>query len=360
MSNPRFEALIGVGGIGTGIFFALEGNHDIGRNETRLGRLLDYRDACKLHIISHMAKTLSGSRPFHVVPVGRVGNDGPGEELLRQMNRAGLDIRWVRKTEKAPTLFAVCFQFPDGAGGNLTPNNSACSTLMPDDLEECEPLLSRYGKRAMVLAAPEVSLATRASLLERGTRHGCYRIASFVRGEIPEAQRMGLFGQVDLLAFNEEEAAVWADYEGTPRWGDSFRSALQHRLDEAAQDMRLVVTLGAEGAVGYEGGRWVHLPIVEAPVVSTAGAGDTFLGAVLAWLSAGGFFLPPTDREEKFICSALEFGNLAAAFSVTRPDTLVEDLNWETLGTFASARGLHLAQECLREPSEGVKTCGND
>ena len=54
--------LIGIGGIGSGTFFALNGNHTLGREESRGGRFLDRRDYCKLHIISHYVRPLLGGR----------------------------------------------------------------------------------------------------------------------------------------------------------------------------------------------------------------------------------------------------------------------------------------------------------
>ena len=58
-SSP-YHQLIGVGGIGTGIFFELEGNATLGRNESRPSRLLGVRDYCKLHIVIHyVAKRVS-------------------------------------------------------------------------------------------------------------------------------------------------------------------------------------------------------------------------------------------------------------------------------------------------------------
>jgi sugar/nucleoside kinase (ribokinase family) len=337
MDGVHYEALIGVGGIGTGVFFALEGDHDIGRTETRLGQLMDYRDACKLHIIAHMARVLSGPRPFRVIPVGFVGRDPVGRDLLNQMRKSGLETRWVRRTDQAPTLFAVCFQFPDGSGGNLTPTNSACALLKPDDLERIDPLLARYGSKAMVLAAPEVALDVRARLLSLGSRYGCYRVASFVRGEIPAAARLDLFSQTDLLALNEEEAAAWVSFDRRPLWDTPFRLALERRVTQMPPSFRLIVTLGAHGVAGWERGQWVFLPAIQAPVVSTAGAGDTLLGAVIAWLAAGGSFLPDPAADFHRIDSALAYGNVAAAFKVGRPDTLVSDLTLEALRKFAHA-----------------------
>ena len=56
-----FTCAIGVGGIGSGIMYSLYGKHDLGRNESRLGELLDSRDYCKLHILEHYIARLMGA-----------------------------------------------------------------------------------------------------------------------------------------------------------------------------------------------------------------------------------------------------------------------------------------------------------
>ena len=113
-----------MGGIGSGIVFALEGGHDLGRNESRPGRLLDVRDYCKLHIVAHYPSVLLGARPegapFHVLPIGKVGDDEAGRRLRAEMTAAGMDLRFVDTVTGPPTLFSVCFLYPDGSGGNVT------------------------------------------------------------------------------------------------------------------------------------------------------------------------------------------------------------------------------------------------
>ena len=42
------------------MFFALDGNHTLGREESRSGHFLDRRDYCKLHIVSHYVCRLLG------------------------------------------------------------------------------------------------------------------------------------------------------------------------------------------------------------------------------------------------------------------------------------------------------------
>ncbi len=60
--DAPFRRLVGVGGIGGGMFLALEGDRTLGRNESRPARLLDVRDYGKLHIVAHHVAMLLGRR----------------------------------------------------------------------------------------------------------------------------------------------------------------------------------------------------------------------------------------------------------------------------------------------------------
>jgi len=67
-----FRRLVGVGGIGSGMFLALEGDATLGRNESRPAHLLDVRDYCKLHIVAHHVAVLHR---------GQVIAEGPPEAI---------------------------------------------------------------------------------------------------------------------------------------------------------------------------------------------------------------------------------------------------------------------------------------
>ena len=209
--DAPYRRLVGVGGIGTGIFFALEGNHDLGRNESRPGRLLDVRDYCKLHIVAQYPTVLLGARedsgPFHVVPVGKVGIDEVGLRLRAEMERAGMDVRFVDAVPGRPTLLSVCFQYPDGSGGNITTIDSAAALVGERDVDLVERWLS---PSALALAVPEVPLPVRRHLLRRATERGALRVASLTTAEMGEALETGFLSLVDLLALNEDEAAALA------------------------------------------------------------------------------------------------------------------------------------------------------
>jgi sugar/nucleoside kinase (ribokinase family) len=350
-SDCRRRRLVGVGGIGTGIFFALEGDHDLGRNESRPGRLLDVRDYCKLHIIAHYPAVLLGARrggvPFHVVPVGKIGRDEVGKRLLREMDDAGMDTTCVETVEGHPTLQSVCFQYPDGSGGNITTTGSAAALLRAEDLEPVRPLV---GPDAFVLAAPEAPLATRHAFLRLGSSEGAFRVAALTTAEVSEALRTRLLSDVDLLALNEDEAAELVGSPLPPEAPESFLHRCAEVLLSHQPAMRIVVTAGQRGAFAFDGAAWDRAPALPVAVASTAGAGDALLGGVIAGLAAG---LPFTQAGRETlparpVSSAFDLGVLVAAYKVTSPHTIPPDLSLDALAAFAAAHGLALAEGLRR------------
>ncbi|MGC4234121.1 MAG: hypothetical protein QM594_14170, partial [Niabella sp.] len=95
--NYAYKRITGTGGIGSGMFFVLEQDHTLGRNESRLGALLPFKDYCKQHIILHYIAALLGAPGrFEVHPVGKVGDDAVGRLLLEQMQQVGMDTKYVK------------------------------------------------------------------------------------------------------------------------------------------------------------------------------------------------------------------------------------------------------------------------
>ncbi len=324
-SEPRYQAMIGVGGIGSGSFFALRGNHTLGREESRGGRFLDRRDYCKLHIISHYVKTLLGPE-FSTIPIGQVGNDDVGQRLLGEMEEVGLDMRYVKVSPGDQTLFSFCFVYPDGSGGNMTTDDSACARVDAAFVARAEPEFERYAGRGVALAAPEVPLEARQRLLELGTEYRFWRVASFVAEEIDPAIDMGMLGQTDLLAINVDEAAAAAgtSLEEAPDSISEVVEAAVGKLRGINPSLLVSITAGKNGSWSWDGDRLVHVPAFPVDVVSTAGAGDAHLAGIIAGLVAG-LTLP----------QAQELGTLVAAHAVTSPHTIDKRIDTEALRAFA-------------------------
>lgn len=320
----RYSAMIGVGGVGSGIFFALDGNHTLGREESRGGRLLDRRDYCKLHIVSHYVKKLLGPG-FSVIPVGKVGEDQAGAALYDEMKQAGLDTRYMERAAGEQTLFAVCLIYPDGSGGNLTSNHSACATVDADFVSRAQPEFAQYAGKGIALAMPEVPLAAREKLLEMGTTFRFLRVASFTSSEMRHAAREKLLPLVDLLAVNLDEAAAVAGMSTEGKEPVEIVAGTIRTLLSLNDRMQISITAGREGSWSWDGRSIVHVPAFPAAVVSTAGAGDAHLSGIIAGLAAG---LPLADAQE--------LGALTAAMAITSPHTINFNVDGTRLKQFAA------------------------
>lgn len=321
-ARRRYRALIGTGGIGSGVVFALNGNHTLGREESRSGRFLENRDYCKLHIIAHYVRALLDSG-FAVIPVGGVGGDAAGRALLDEMRAAGLDVRYVQTDPGRRTMYCTCLVYPDGSGGNLTVDDSASAAVTPGMIAAAEPEFAACAGAGIALAAPEVPVDARVEILRLGTKYGFLRAASFTSGEWGLLRGTDALRQTDLLAVNLDEAAAFA--------GVSAEQPTERLVEAAVAAFRreqpgilVSITAGRRGSWVWDGHCLTHRPILAVETRGAAGAGDAHFAGMLVGLSAG---LTPVEAQE--------LATLVAAMSVTSPHTINRDIDGKTLGRFA-------------------------
>jgi len=371
MTQARVDYVVGTGGIGSGILFKLNGEHTLGRNETRLAELTDYKDYCKLHIILNYIAAFSNGR-IPVYAIGAVGDDAIGNELLELMSKKGIDISYVDRDIHSATMYAVCYQYPKGEGGNITTQNSACNQVSQSHVfrffDEIKP-----SKHGIVLSVPEVPVETRLYLLKKGREHGCYNVASLLVGEAQQFAKHQAFAMIDLLAVNRDEARAIAklgpetagetgDKVGdvtTGENGDETVDKADGEIKDASAADRcyrylksqnpnicLIVTCGGEGAYTYLDGQKWYTPAVKNTVRNTAGAGDCFLGTVISALVHK---LPLTqDTQDDVISSAVQLALLCSAMKIACNDTIDFSINKQSLLKFAQSKEI-LISDCVME-----------
>lgn len=336
--QARYRAMIGTGGIGTGMFFAMTGNHTLGREESRAGRFLDRRDYCKLHIISHYVKVLLGA-DFQTILLGKVGEDAAGHSLMEEMCQAGLDTRYVQVVPGERTMLSIVFTYPDGSGGNLTPEDSACDRVDPEFIQQSAAEFAQRRGSGIALAAPEVPLEARRALLALATQNQFLRVGSFVSGEIRAALEMGLFELLDLVALNIDETAALmgrSSEEGVESGtkAEAIANAAAEHFGQRFPRLWLSLTAGKHGSWSWDGKSLVHQPAFPSRLVSTAGAGDAHIAGIIAGLAAG-----------LSLARAQELGSLVAALSVASPHTIAPEVERDALAAFASEHALPLSAE---------------
>lgn len=332
----RYNGIIGTGGIGSGKFFVLNGDHTLGREESRSGHFLHINDYCKQHIILHYVKVLLGSS-FEVIPIGKVGDDDTGQNLFREMKETGFDMQFIERDLQASTLFSFCFYYPDGSGGNLTTDNSASSKVDAAFIEKAMPEIQKLGQKGIIMAAPEVPLVARKRLIELGKNHGLFCTASFTSGEIEEVLKSDLIEKIDLIAINSDEAAAVAGNKSDCRDASKVVKMAVQNLIKQNKNIMVSVTAGKDGSWFWDGEDLTIFPAVKVKAISTAGAGDAFFSGIISGLALG-----------LSMIEVQQFASLVAGLSVCSPDTIHKGIERKSLNHFLNNSGINFSETILK------------
>jgi len=221
---------------------------------------------------------------------GKIGAEGIF--LVEALKQGGVDISRVGSSSEA-TGHAII---------QLDPRGRNCIIIHGGanrDIDEAfiDRALEGFGRGDLLLLQNEI--ASIPLIIKKAHQKGL-TIVMNPSPLGPEVQGYPL-ELVDLFIMNEIEAAGLSG-------GAAPEKAAQVLL-AARPDLKLVITLGAEGAFYADKGGIVRKPAVDAgPVVDTTAAGDTFTGYFLAGIGEG---MSPSD--------ALELAGRAAGICVTRP-----------------------------------------
>ena len=323
-----FNKVIGTGGIGTGEIYRLEGNHTLGREESRAGHLLDNRDFCKLHIILHYIAVLTRDmKPdIQIIPVSAIGDDLRGDNILEELKKAGMVVKYVKTYANSPTLHSVCFQYSDGSGGNITENRSASSKV---DLSLLKSSENEIESNTILLAAPEVPLHTRFDFIKIGAARNAFVVASFTSSEMESATDFGIFEHIDLLSINKDEACMFSGLTKDVKTSRIVEGCVE-KLKKLNPNTKLTVTNGVEGVYAYEDGSLDFMPAYQVNAVNTAGAGDAFLAGLIIGI-INGRSIAGDNRD-----SCLRYATALSSMSVTSKDTIHFGITGDSLLEFIS------------------------
>ena len=232
-----------------------------------------------------------------VAMIGCVGADAYGAQLRQALLDEGIDcqgVSTVAGVSSGVALIVVDASSQNAivivAGGN--------GQLLPASVQGFDALLQAAD---VIICQLEVPQATVAHTLARGRALGKTVILNPApaTGPLPTAW----FGNIDYLIPNESEASALTGLAVTSL--DSAKVAASQLL--ALGVGKVIITLGAQGALFADGQAFAHFPAPLVQPLDTTAAGDTFVGGFAAALAAG--------RSEP---EAIAFGQQAAAISVTR------------------------------------------
>lgn len=208
----------------------------------------------------------------HVVLVAAVGQDPFADIALGLLREDGVDCARVAAVG-SPT--GAAFISVDESGENAIVVASGANRLAAaaglDDLAWSATdllLLQREVPEEQALLAAQRARAAGARVVLNAAPAG------------PLAP--DLLGALDVLVVNEHEVAIVGEALGLSGTPDELARAIDADLGVAT-----IVTLGAEGVIGWTGGIRRTAPALPIRPVDTTAAGDTFCGAFAAALDQG-------------------------------------------------------------------------
>ena len=231
--------------------------------------------------------------------VASVGSDLFGPATVQNFESQGIDARFVRIVDGVSTGVAPIFVDPSGQN-RIVVIEGANATVSPQDVESAAPLLKEADT---ILLQFEIPLATVYYAIRFARSNGIRCIVNPAPARVPDFKQIAA---PDYFVPNESEAEAMT---GIPvhTIEDAKRSA-EYLLAQGLP--RVVITLGARGALLATPANLELIPAFQVDPIDTTGAGDAFIGSFCVFLAEG-----RADKE------ALTRASLYAALSTTRVGT---------------------------------------
>jgi ribokinase len=207
--------------------------------------------------------------------VGCVGDDGYGAALRQALQRDSIDTTALRTVAAEATGVALIL-VEDSGQNRIVLNPGANASFTVDEAA----LRQQLQGAAFMVTQFEIPLAQAAKAMAVAHAAGCKVL---LNPSPVQAIAEPLWTLIDTLVVNEIEAKTLSGLAvESPQ-----EAAVAGQVLRSKGVARVVVTLGAHGAVAVaEGGATYH-PALKVKAVDTTAAGDTFLGALAKALAEG-------------------------------------------------------------------------
>lgn len=295
-----------VGSINKDIFLHVESVPKVG--ETIMASSVKKSAGGKGANQAYAAAKLGGN----VTMLGCVGNDENGESLIDSLKKVGVNVDYIKRAENEPTSCAfICVS--DSGENAIVVDSSANSLVSADYLLSHEHLFAAAEYCVLQMEIPKEAVFCAFALCKKHDVKIVFNPSPLTGFD------KSLLKEVDFLIPNEIEAAqlIGKPYEHTSEadWSEFMR---QNEIGD------MIITLGKHGCRYYNGkNESVSYPAAKKTALDTTGAGDTFLGALVAALS-----------KNKPMNEAIIFATVASGIEITRLGTqeavpTIEEIEYE-------------------------------
>jgi len=230
-----------------------------------------------------------------VFMVARVGDDLFGAATIKNFEKLGIDAKHVKQVDGVSSGVAPIFVDPAGQN-RIIVVKGANDKLMPDDVDAASDVLKSAD---CIVLQFEIPLETVYYTIQFAHKNG---VRCLLNPAPAQPVDLKAVANLDYFVPNESEAE---NISGLPvRTVDDAKKCAEKLL--AGGVRRVIITLGANGALlaGKEG--MDHVPAFNVQTVDSTGAGDAFIGSFATFLAEG-----LTERD------AVQKANFYAGLSTT-------------------------------------------
>ena len=234
-----------------------------------------------------------------VLMVARVGDDLFGEATIRNFASFGVDTTHVRVLQGVSTGVAPIFVEPSGQN-RIIVVKGANDRLLPADVDAAAAQLRGVDTIILQFEIPLETIYHTVRFARANDIRCIVNPAPALPADLAQLKA------ADYFIPNETEAELITGHpvHTVEEAGACARALLQKGF------RKVILTLGARGALLAEAGGAVHVPPYTVTAVDTTGAGDAFIGSLAVFLAEG------TAEKE-----AVARANLYAGLSTTRIGT---------------------------------------
>lgn len=232
--------------------------------------------------------------------IGKVGKDPWGDLGFKWMGDAGVDTTFMYQSDEVSTGTGLVM-IDDEGRNTIVDGDSSLEALTVDEIVAALNAMKSAKYFITGFAMPE-----RLALAGAKIAHDMGMKTLLNPSPLPD-HPMGDLAYIDFLVINEVEGMVLAGMEDQPK---NYQAIIK-KVRETYHCGTIVMTIGEEGSMVFDGDNIYSHPAIKVKTVDTTGAGDSFLAAFTANLVWG-----------KNVDEASEWAGKYAALKVTRAGTI--------------------------------------
>lgn len=248
------------------------------------GTRLAHMNSLDVHMAGTESNVLAGLAclDYRCGWFGGVPDHAIADFVQRQLQMAGIDSRAVSVPNSRfgtyyvefatqPRAIQVIYDRANSAVTHLTPADIDFESLLDTRMIHLTGITPALGPNCMAVVEAILIEANHAGVpvsFDVNFRSKLWSAAEAGRALLP------LLKRATLVLCGARDAANLFDCDGTPE-------EIVNRLGEKTESEQLVVTLGGEGVIGWDGAAWHRQPARPVEIIDRVGAGDALAAGVL-------------------------------------------------------------------------------